>query len=214
VLYLKRLKKSLILIVTILLTLGSATSAAVADVDYSQWNSQATYPKDVINTPYFSAVKFLIDKKILTGYTDGTFKPANTITRAEVAVALTKMMNRTGEVDANAKKNVFTDLSGYDWAKGHINTMSSVGVVKGITATSFQPSKNISYAELITMLIRTKSGAASELDAYGTWPDNYIQYAQMYNLIGDVVIADWNAPATRGDTAKLIYRMTPKPSSK
>jgi hypothetical protein len=60
------------------------------------------------------------------------------------------------------------------------------------------------------MLIRTKSGAASELEAYGTWPDNYIQYAQMYGMLGDVVVTDWSAPATRGDTAKLIYRVMPK----
>ena len=70
--------------------------------------------------------------------------------------------------------------------------------------------KNITYAELITILVRTNAGAASELESYGTWPSNYIQYVQLYNMLGDVSVTDWNAPATRGDTAKLIYRFMPK----
>ncbi len=202
--------KVLILIVTLVLLVGSVTGTAFADVDYSQWDSQAAYPQDVVGTPYFSSVKYLIDKKVLTGYVDGTFKPENSITRAEVAVAITKMVNRTKDVDAMAAKNTFADLTGYDWAKGYINTMVDAGVIKGITATTYEPGKNISYAELITMLIRTNSGAASELENYGNWPNNYIQYAQMYNIIGDVIITDWYAPATRGDTARLIYRVMPK----
>lgn len=203
----KKTKKALILIITLTVTLISVTGMAFAEIDYSQWNSQSAYPSDVVGTPLFSAVKFLIDKKVLTGYPDGMFKPENNITRAEVAVAVTKMTNRTGDLAAMAEKNKFSDLTGYGWAKGYINAMVDAGVIKGITPTTYAPAKNITYAELITMLIRTKGGAASELESYSTWPDNYIQYALTYNLLGDVVITNWNAPATRGDTAKLMYRM-------
>lgn len=209
----KRVKKALVLILAVILAVTSATVIAFAEIDYSQWNSQSAYPQDVVNTPLFTPVKALLDKEIFTGYPDGTFKPENNITRAEVAVALTKMTNRTNALDAAANNNKFSDLAGYDWAKAYINVMSDVGIVKGITATTFEPGKNISYAELITMLIRTKGGAASELEAYGVWPDNYIQYAQMYNMLGDVIVTDWSAPASRGDTAKLIYRVMPKSST-
>jgi len=207
---LKKIRKALVFSIVFALMLVSVCGAAFADVDYSQWNSQSAYPQDVVGTPLFSAVKFLIDKKVLTGYSDGTFKPENPITRAEVAVAITKMTNRTNSLDEMAKKNIFSDLTGYGWAKGYINAMVDSGVIKGITPTNFAPAKNISYAELITMLIRTRSGAASELEAYGSWPDNYIQYALTYNMLGDVTVTDWDAPATRGDTAKLMYRMMPK----
>lgn len=168
------------------------------------------YPSDVINTPLMTSVKFLIDKKVLSGYPDGTFKPNNQITRAEIAVAVAKMTNRTSDLDAMAQKNVFKDLSGYDWAKGHINALVDAGIIKGKSSTTYAPSSNITYAELITILVRTKAGAASELDVQGNWPNNYIQYVQLYNMLGDVTVTDWNAPATRGDTAKLMYRFTPK----
>ena len=192
-----RISKKIITLIMAAAVVFSSSAVVFADT---------IYPSDTFNTPLQAPVNFLIDKKILTGYPDGTFKPDNTITRAEIAVAVAKMTNRTGDLEAMAKKNTFADLSGYDWAKGYINA----GILKGKTATSFSPASNITYAELITILVRTSQGAASELEGYGTWPDNYIQYVQMYNMLGDVSITDWNAAATRGDTAKLIYRFTPK----
>lgn len=194
-------RKTAAVILALVLMLGSSMTV---------FANTTTYPSDVINTPLITPVKFLIDKKVLNGYPDGTFKPDNQITRAEIAVAVAKMTNRTNNLDAMAKKNLFTDLGGYEWAKGYINALVDGGVIKGKTSTTYAPGNNITYAELITILVRTKAGAASELEAYGTWPDNYIQYVQLYNLLGDVSVTDWNAPATRGDTAKLIYRFMPK----
>ncbi|HVI41084.1 MAG TPA: S-layer homology domain-containing protein [Anaerovoracaceae bacterium] len=209
----KNSKRVIALILTVILTIASASSVVFADIDYSQWNSQANYPSDVVGTPLFTSVKYLIDKKILTGYSDGTFKPANSITRAEIAVAVAKATNRTANLDAMAQKDVFKDLSGYDWAKGYINALVDAGMIKGVSATTYAPGKNISYAELITILARMNSGAASTVESSGTWPTNYIQYVQMYNYLGDVTVTDWNAPATRGDTAKLLYRFLPKKAS-
>lgn len=206
----KNAKRIAAIILTVLLTAASATSGVFADIDYNQWNSQAGYPSDVINTPLLTPVKYLIDKKFLTGYTDGTFKPANPITRAEIAVAVAKATNRTAELESMSKKNIFSDLSGYDWARGHINALADAGMIKGVSSTTYAPARNISYAELITILVRMRSGAASTVESSGTWPTNYIQYVQLYNYLGDVTVTDWNAPATRGDTAKLLYRFLPK----
>lgn len=206
----KNSKRITAVILTVILTVASASGAAFADIDYSQWNSQSSYPSDVVGTPLFASVKYLMDKKILTGYADGTFKPENPITRAEIAVAMAKATNRTANLEAMASKNTFADLTGYDWAKGYINALVDAGMIKGIGSTAYAPGKNISYAELITVLVRMNSGAASSVESSGTWPTNYIQYVQMYNYLGDVTVTDWNAPATRGDTAKLMYRFLPK----
>lgn len=210
----KNSKRIAALILTAVLMIVSVSSIAfAADVDYSQWNSQSSYPQDVVGTPLFTSVKYLIDKKILTGYEDGTFKPLNNITRAEVAVALAKATNRTTGLDVFAAKNTFSDLSGYGWAKGYIYAVVDAGIFKGVSATSYSPGKNISYAELVTALVRMNPSAASVVESSGTWPTNYIQYVEMYNYLGDVTVSDWNAPATRGDTAKLIYRFLPKKST-
>jgi hypothetical protein len=213
----KNLNRIIAFVLVAILAVASASCIAFADdIDYSQWNSQADYPQDVVGTPLFTPVKFLIDHKILTGYVEKgkvTFKPDNLITRAEIAVALAKATNRTSNLAAMANKNTFNDLTGYDWAKGYIYAAVDGGIFKGMTATSYAPGKNISYAELVTALVRMNQSAASVVESSGTWPTNYIQYVQMYNYLGDVSVTDWNAPATRGDTAKLIYRFVPKDHS-
>ena len=54
----------------------------------------------------------------INGYPDGSFKPNNTITRAEVVVVLNNMLNR--KVDAsNVKANIikkFSDVTAAHWA--------------------------------------------------------------------------------------------------
>lgn len=55
-------------------------------------------------------------------------------------------------------------------------------------------------------MIARSRGLAAEIEMYGTWPQNYINHAQLYNMAGAVEITDWNAPATKGDAAMLMYR--------
>ena len=207
----RKSRRSLILILALILTLTSTTALAFAQIDYTQWDSNGAYPNDVVNTSYFTSVKYLMDKKVLTGYPeDNTFRVENPMTRAEFATAIVKLKNRTSELTANSQLSLFNDLAGYDWAKAYINTASQIGYIKGTGAGTFSPAKNISYAEVITILIRSQGGAASEIESYGKWPDNYIRYATMYNMLGDVTVKDWKAPAARGDVAKLMYRFTAK----
>ncbi len=206
-------KRCMALILTIILTISVSIGAVFAEpneIDYSQWDTQAAYPPDIINTKYMQSVKYLIDKKILTGFEDGTFRPNEPINRAQIAVAVAKATNRTSNLEAMANKNTFADLSGYNWAKGHINALVDAGIIKGKTSTTYAPGENITYAELVTILVRMNPSAASTLEARGNWPDNYIQYVKLYNYLGDVTVKDWNAPAPRGDAAKLIYRFIPK----
>lgn len=206
-------KRCMALILTIILTISVSIGAVFAEpneIDYSQWDTQAAYPPDIINTKYMQSVKYLIDKKILTGFEDGTFRPNEPINRAQIAVAVAKATNRISDLEAMANKNTFADLSGYNWAKGHINALVDAGIIKGRSDTTFAPGENITYAELVTILVRMNPSAASTLEERGNWPNNYIQYVKLYNYLGDVTVKDWNAPAPRGDAAKLIYRFIPK----
>lgn len=179
----------------------------ISFADTTSWNSGNIYPQDVMGTPLLTPVKFLMDKKIITGDEDGLFHPEKSITRAELATLMAKATNNINELDVIAKKNYFNDLSGYGWAKGYINACAKANLIKGVGNEKFAPAKEVTYAEIITVIIRSKNVSAVTT---GTWPDNYIQYAQMYNMLGDVTVTDWSAPATKGDVAKLLYRSMPK----
>ncbi|MDR2133135.1 MAG: S-layer homology domain-containing protein, partial [Clostridiales Family XIII bacterium] len=183
------------LVVSVLVVSG-AIGAAAADIDYSSWDTKPTYPIDVQNTKYLSAVKSLMDAKAITGDTDGLFHPDKNITRAEFASIVVKASHQQNLSD---KENHFTDMDGYGWAKPYINRAHENSWIRGVGAGKFAPGKSVTYAEVITVLVRIRRGQEEELE--GRWPDNYIQYAGMYNLIGNVNIHNWTAPAPKGDVA-------------
>ncbi len=58
-------KKLTILAISALMVMCSGVSALA--VDYGSWNSGNIYPQDVMNTEFLTPVKFLMDKKVITG---------------------------------------------------------------------------------------------------------------------------------------------------
>ncbi|MFV0516167.1 MAG: S-layer homology domain-containing protein [Aminipila sp.] len=199
-------RKIAVFILSLTMVIGG-TTAAFADTN--SWNSVTIYPQDVMNTEYLTPVKFLMDKKVVTGDDDGKFHPEKSITRAEFATMMAKATNNVNDLDNIKKKNTFTDLAGYDWAKGYINACAKANLINGVGNDKFAPGKEVTYAEVITVIIRSKNPTAVN---YGTWPENYIQYAQMNmnSMIGDRNITDWSAPADKGDVAMMLYRSMPK----
>ncbi|MDR2132436.1 MAG: S-layer homology domain-containing protein [Clostridiales Family XIII bacterium] len=188
--------------IALILVLGGASGAVAADIDYSSWDTKPTYPPDVQNTKYLSAVKALMDTKAITGDTDGLFHPDKAITRAEFASIVVKASHQQNLSD---RENHFADMAGYGWAKSYINRAYENSWIKGVGGGNFAPGKSVTYAEVITVLIRVRRGQEDELE--GRWPENYIQYADMYNLTGNVNIHNWMAPAPKGDVAILVDRI-------
>ena len=197
---------SVILILTLIAT-GTAFAFA-ATPDYSAWDSKPAYPTDVVNTKYFTAVKHLMDKKVLTGYEDGLFHPEKNVSRAEMAKMLILATNNSSNMSLYGERETFSDLSGYTWAKSYINTAAALEMIKGVGDGKFNPSGDVTYAEALTMIIRIRD-EIRDSDVPGTWPNNYIEYATRYNMAANVTITDWNAPASRGDIAMILYRNLP-----
>lgn len=172
----------------------------------------ATYPSDIMGTKYQVAVTNLVDRGILSGSDDGKFHPEKAINRAELAKIMAIAGNRTGELQTAANKTIFNDMTGYEWAKGYVNVCADAGILNGMGGDKYAPGKEVSYAELITTIIRQKNPSGGEAFP-GEWPKNYITYAEMYNMMRDIYVTDWNAPAPRGEVALLIYYNLPKGSS-
>lgn len=202
-------KKILSVILTVVLVLSSGV-AAFADIDYSQWSSGGSYPSDITNTEYFTSVKILMDRGVITGDSDGLFHPQKNISRAEFAVIMAKATNNAASLDESAKLNYFSDLSGYAWATPYINSAAKAGILQGVGDGKYQPWRDVTYAEVIAAILKATNTSYNQIIAAGSWPQNVISYAQMYNLAGDTLIIDWTAAATKGNVAKLVYRNLPK----
>jgi hypothetical protein len=196
-------KTGIILVLSLLLTCTTVFAAE----DFSYWDSQSRYPSDIMNTKYQSSVKALIDAGVIEGDTDGLFHPEKSINRAEFASIVAKA---THQQNMEAGTNYFTDLVGYGWATAYINRCYEQNWIRGVGEKKFAPEKEVSYAEAMTILIRIQRGGQRE-ELLGKWPDVYIEYAATYNLVGNMDILNWNAPAQKGDIAILTNRMIKQP---
>lgn len=155
---------------------------------------------DINNTKYETAVRELAKKGIISGYSDGTFRPAGTINRAEACVIVIKTMGPSEKNLKEAAKSSFTDLAGCDWAGEYINYAAAKGIISGYGDGTFRPSGSVSYAEMASMLVRALGNSAGQLT--GTWPDNYISKAVELGIFTNVSYSK-NAPALRGDVALM-----------
>ncbi|CEQ27393.1 ZmpA/ZmpB/ZmpC family metallo-endopeptidase [Paraclostridium sordellii] len=95
-------------------------------------------------------VNYLASKGLFNGYEDGTFRPENPITRAEVATILVRS---NGDIKQKLKK-VFPDIDDSHWASKYIEKAAELGYMLGYEDGSFKPDQVITRGETVVTLNR------------------------------------------------------------
>jgi peptidoglycan/xylan/chitin deacetylase (PgdA/CDA1 family) len=90
-----------------------------------------------------------IGRGLVKGYSDGTFKPDNPISRAEFCA----LVNRSFGFVRKAN-SVFTDVSPKDWYADDISKAVAQGYLTGFPDKTAGPDKNITRQEVVTILAR------------------------------------------------------------
>ncbi len=161
--------------------------------------AMAATSNDVAGTEYEDAVAKLSALGVLDGYGDGTFRPANDITRAEFAKIV---VVATGNEDAaNLLKGTtpFSDVAASAWYSGYVSAATSFGYVKGYSDGTFHPEQNITGQEVVTVLLRAL-GYNDNLP--GAWPYDYLIKASKLGII-DGTNFSAGVNANRGLVAQL-----------
>jgi N-acetylmuramoyl-L-alanine amidase len=99
---------------------------------------------------------------LLQGYADGTIRPNQPITRAEVAALFERLLKASAApAAATATSTVkpavtspFIDVPVNLWSAEAIYTLRSKGIINGITDTEFRPNQSITRAEIAVMMDR------------------------------------------------------------
>ena len=123
------------------------------------WSEGSINFSDVKNGSWFySAVARAVAAGYVKGYSDGSFKPGNTITRAEAAV----MIANAARLSANeAGAYRFTDVGSIPaWARGSVGAVVAAGYMPGYPDGSFYANASISRAEAVSSLNRMLGGTA------------------------------------------------------
>lgn len=97
---------------------------------------------------FYSTIMTLVSRGIVNGYGDGTFGPDDAVTRAQVAVMLTKALN----LNTNDPQSNFVDVPENHWAASHIVAASKAGIINGYGNGLFGPEDHITRAQLSVMV--------------------------------------------------------------
>lgn len=104
---------------------------------------------------YYQSVTLLSSLGILNGYEDGTFRPNQTITRAEFVTILSSFF---APVEGTAR---FQDVPATHWALKNISSANARGWINGYDDGTFRPDKTITRAEAVTVMNAVLGRSAS-----------------------------------------------------
>lgn len=197
----KNLKKVLALVLAVVMVMGAVvtTSAAYTDV------------KDT--DTYANAIDVLSNLGILDGFTDGTFKPEGTLTRAQTAkiVAIVANAKTVGYIDTDIDElyanaiNPFVDCNN-SWALPYINYCRITKLCDGMSATTYEPNREVTGNQFLKFMLTTLGFDTSKEGYTGTgWDINVLNRANEIGLT-DGLAKGWQAgkPITRGEAAQII----------
>lgn len=165
-------------------------------------------------------VEFLYTSGITTGYSDGSFRPGQNITRAQFSVMLYRYLG----LDASRYEDVelpFADNSKIaDYAVPAVKALYTEGIINGTAGKDgrlyFNPNDSLTRAQAATMIGRTQTKGyalaelnftdAGKIPAYAAF---YIRTMAAQGVIGGYSDGSFkpNSPITRGQMAKILYNL-------
>ena len=146
------------------------------------------------------------------GYTDGTIRPNNDISRAEVATIFFRLLTDEARTQYDKTTSSFSDIKDGAWCCRAVSTLTNMGIIKGYTDGSFQPNKSITRAELATIIARFAKldvNTKTFSDITGHWAQKNIELAAGNGWINGYEDGTFrpNNNITRAETFAMINRV-------
>jgi hypothetical protein len=160
----------------------------------------------------YSYVESLVEKGVINGYPDGTFKPQKTVTRAEFAKMI---VLARGWPLLSISQTSFSDVSTDYWGHQYIETARFYRAIKGYPDGSFRPGAKIKRSEIATIIVRAGefeiniSGSKFSDLPSSHWAYNYILTARNQQIVSGYPDGTFRPEgyATRAEAATMIERM-------
>ncbi len=155
-------------------------------------------------------------KPFFTGYPDGSFKPENTITRAEIATVFVRVLGLENRRVGGTVS--FSDIEGH-WAKDNILKLAEYGLINGYPDGTFKPNGEITRAEITAMISKywklkdfeadTSSAAIADINSH--WAKEFITALYNHGIVDIDDISHKFFPdekLQRCDVALIFNRIT------
>ena len=190
----------------ILLSMAVVTAISPISVHAASYIDIAGHRDEAYITEYSS-------HGLVSGYPDGTFLPDANITRAEV----TALINKLELPAVNQKTSTFSDVPSSEWYYNIIHNAVKSGLVSGYEDNTFQPQKNISRFEAISIISRMVNSTNandvqlpySDRDSIPSWVNDAVRNLYAAGIIStyDGNVISGNTPITRSEMVRMLDKM-------
>ena len=154
---------------------------------------------DVSSKQNQEAIEVLQEVGVMTGDENGNFNPDALVTRNEMAVVMSNLMDYRV---ANYKgTSPFTDVPA--WAEPYVAACYTNGITSGVSATTYGGDQSVTTAQAALMLMKALGYFQFQSDFENDWQFSTIKQANKIDLFIDVE-SGVIEPMTRNDLAQLV----------
>ena len=136
---------------------------------------------------YAEAAERMADRGILSGFGDGYYYGDQSITRAQVAALICKMLGKVDEASALAGKTDFTDVPETNWSTGYVNYAVANGIINGDGDGKFRPDDNVKYEEVVKVIVCVLGLDEGVKIDPSDWSKEYIEAADAAGLLRNIL---------------------------
>lgn len=109
----------------------------------------------------------------------------------------------------------FTDVSSGAWYSSVVEQAAKLGIMNGISGTTFDPTGNVTRAQAVKMAAVTHStyfadGYVFDMSEGAHWYDTYVSYAAANGIISAGEFASYDVEATRAEVAGIFANALPE----
>lgn len=185
------MKKFLLPLFACLLSLLAITPIGA----YSDVNEDSTYS---------TAIEWLTQQGAISGYSDGSFKPENKITRAEFLKILVYF--KEGGAPIGPEETCFDDVDLEEWYAPYVCFGKEEGIVNGYADGSFGPTDKINLVEASKILAETLDVELIEDPTGEEWYSSYLETLSQLGAY-PTELEYLNESITRGEVAEMLWRI-------
>lgn len=143
----------------------------------------------------FSDIQSLNNNSLIKGYSNGTFKPEASITRAEAATIIARALNLTTTKDSS-----FKDVSKDHYAYSAIAAVEQAGIIKGQEVGKFNPNGQLSRAEMSAILTRAYKLTGTSKVNFTDVKSTHWAYSDIQALVANNLTSGFPDNTFRPDT--------------
>ena len=207
-------KKIISLVLALVMVLGTFTSVFAAETKKEEAKKPEASEKVEKIVGKDNKIQYIIDKKLVEGYEDGSYGLDKNIKRSEI----TRLLVLANGNEDIAKKlqgamRIYSDVDTKHWANGVISVGTTVpsdangiAMLAGYPDGSFKPENDVTYAELAKMLVvLAKKDLTADMVKNAVWATSWMTWAAQLGILDDVDVKDSNMAANRADAFTMIY---------